>query len=135
MNIKLIFDSIFTKSNLLDLNTYPLNLLTDMNTLNMCALTFTTLIINALLISYLKDKDITLFLPKAVRAFIIRHTVPWLNSNIGKALSALILYLYNRNLLLWYNSRQFIIIFSIAMLFFCLLINQLCFFIILNSGG
>lgn len=103
------------------LDTYPLNLLTDMSVINSSAILFLILIVNVYIAIYLKDKDILNFIPK------------WLDPN-KNILGKIIIFIYNRYINIWYDSRKFILIFSFIMLFICLVIVQLGLVIILNSG-
>ena len=103
------------------LESYPLNLLSDMYVINMSAITFLFLMLNVFIATYLHNKsDLWSYFPQ------------WVNSDTNK-LGKLIKYLINRNIKIWYGSRIFILIFSWCMLFIALMINQTGFLIILNS--
>ena len=103
------------------LDSYPLNLLSDMYFINMSAISFLFVILNVFIAIYLHNKiDMWSYFPQ------------WFNSDTNK-LGKLIKYLINRNLKLLYDSRIFLLIFSWCMLFIALMINQTGFLIILNS--
>jgi hypothetical protein len=102
------------------LDKYPLNLLVDMFTINLSLLAFLFLILNVFIAIYLKNKDVASYLSQKL--------------NFNNKLSNLIIFLYNRYINIWYESRMFILIFSWCMLFIGHLIFMLGFYIILNSG-
>jgi hypothetical protein len=102
------------------LDKYPLNLLVDMFTINLSLLAFLFLILNVFIAIYLKNKDVASYLSQTL--------------NFNNKLSNIIIFLYNRYINIWYESRIFILIFSWCMLFIGHLIFMLGFYIILNSG-
>ena len=102
------------------LDKYPLNLLVDMFTINLSLLAFLFLILNVFIAIYLKNKDVASYLSQTF--------------NFNNKLSNIIIFLYNRYINIWYESRIFILIFSWCMLFIGHLIFMLGFYIILNSG-
>jgi hypothetical protein len=102
------------------LDKYPLNLLVDMFTINLSLLAFLFLILNVFIAIYLKNKDVASYLSQTL--------------NFNNKLSNIIIFLYNRYINIWYESRMFILIFSWCMLFIGHLIFMLGFYIILNSG-
>lgn len=101
------------------LDKYPLNLLTDMFSINISLLVFLFLMLNVFIAIYLKNKDFANYLSK---------------TRDNNKLNKFIFFLYNRYINIWYESRIFILIFSWCMLFIGNLIFMLGFYIILNSG-
>lgn len=91
-----------------------------MFTINISLLVFLFLILNVFIAIYLKNKDFANYLSKTLK--------------FNNKLSNIIIFLYNRYLNIWYESRIFILIFSWCMLFIGHLIFMLGFNIILNSG-
>lgn len=109
-----------TTSGVEGLDKYPLNLLADMFTINLSLLAFLFLILNVFIAIYLKNKDVASYLSKTLK--------------FNNKLSNIIIFLYNRYINIWYESRIFILMFSWCMLFIGNLIFMLGFYIILNSG-
>jgi hypothetical protein len=85
------------------LDKYPLNLLADMFTINLSLLAFLFLILNVFIAIYLKNKDFASYLSQTLK--------------FNNKLSNIIIFIYNRYINIWYESRIFILIFSWCMLF------------------
>jgi hypothetical protein len=72
---KLVANLIYSSTGGNVLNNYPLNLLTDMNTLLICALVFLYIILNIYISKYIISQDIVKYIPASIQ-----------NNKIGKFL-------------------------------------------------
>lgn len=105
------------------IETYPLNLLKQMILLNMFSISFLFILLNVFIAIYFKDKDLLQILP----SFLTKNHE---NSLLVKILKKV----QSRYVFLWYVNRKLFIVFAWLMMLICLLVNQLCFVIIINSA-
>ena len=94
---------------------YPYNLIPDLNMYINIEIWFLIILSNILLTAYLLEKkiDINIFIK---------------NERLRKLLN----YMYNRYLMVWSISRNFIILWCILMLFLCIFMSKLILFILLS---
>lgn len=102
------------------LNDYPLNLLSDMNTLLICGLVFLYIILNIYLTKYIisTKADLVKYIPASIK-----------NHKIGKFL----IFWLNKYLNLWSKSSNYLLGFCYFMLLFCIVMCKLVLFIILSA--
>lgn len=100
-----------------DLSGFPLNLIDDLIVYNYLSFIFLSLIINALLATYLKEFNIDKYLS------------PNSNSKTIKILR----FIYLRYMKIWSDTSKYLIIYSVIFLFFCLIMSKFCLFLIKNS--
>ena len=96
------------------LEDYPLNLLTDMNTLIICGLVFLYIIFNVYISKYIISKDVVRYIPKNNK--VTRFICFWLDKYLN----------------LWSKNSNYFLIFCYIMLLFIMLMSKLVLYIILT---